>query len=139
MQRIVIDTNVIVSALIGSANSQKIIYDFVFGKKVIVCSSPQEFSEYVEVLNRDRFAKYPEFVTKAEIVLNKIQELSLKFFPDIGIHIINDEKDNRFLELAAAAGAGFVITGNSKDFTMAMYDKTKIVSPAEYVNQHFSE
>jgi putative PIN family toxin of toxin-antitoxin system len=82
MQRVVIDTNVIVSALIGSGYPRQIIYDFVFGKKVIVCYSSDAYAEYVEVLNRDRFSKYPEFVTKAEIILNKIEELSLKYFPE---------------------------------------------------------
>ncbi len=39
MQKIVIDTNVIVSALIGSGYPTQIIFDLALGKKVIVCSS----------------------------------------------------------------------------------------------------
>ena len=112
---------------------------FVFGKKIMVCLSAIVFAEYVEVCNRERFSKYPEFLVKAEIVLNKIEELSEKFFPESVIAIIKDEKDNRFLELAVSAGAEFLITGNTNDFTMKQYGKTKIVTPAEYVNQFFSE
>lgn len=138
MQRIVIDTNVIVSALIGSGHPKKIIYDYVFGKKIIVCSSAEVFSEYVEVLSRERFTMYPEFVSKVEIVLNKIEELAIKFLPERTIAVIKDEKDNRFLELAEAADAGFLITGNTNDFTMLQYGKVKIVTPDEYVNHFFA-
>jgi putative PIN family toxin of toxin-antitoxin system len=81
MQKVVIDTNVIVSALIGSSYPTQIIFNLVLGKKVIVCSSFEVFAEYVEVLHRERFSKYPQFLTKAEIVLNQIDELSLKFIP----------------------------------------------------------
>jgi predicted nucleic acid-binding protein len=37
MQTIVIDTNFVVSALIGSSYPRQIIYNLVFEKKVIVC------------------------------------------------------------------------------------------------------
>jgi hypothetical protein len=45
------------------------------------------------VLHRERFAKYPQFLTKAEIVLNKIDELSLKFIPSIKLQVIDDKSD----------------------------------------------
>jgi len=70
MQKIVIDTNVIVSALIGSSYPRQILYNLVLEKKVIVCTSPDVFKEYIEVLSREKFRKYPEFVAKAEIALN---------------------------------------------------------------------
>ncbi len=93
MQKIIIDTNVIVSALIGSGYPAQIIFDIVLGKKVIVCSSLEVFAEYIEVLHRERFARYPQFLTKAEIVLNKIDELALKFIPLIKLHVIDDKSD----------------------------------------------
>ncbi len=96
MQKTVIDTNVIVSALIGSGYPAQIIFDLVFGKRIIVCSSFEVYKEYIEVLHRERFAKYPQFLTKAEIVLNKIDELSLKFIPSVKLQIINDKPDNKF-------------------------------------------
>ena len=44
--------------------------------------------------------------------------------------------DNKFLELAVAGKAEFVITGNKKDFTMREYEGIKIVSPKEYWEQY---
>jgi putative PIN family toxin of toxin-antitoxin system len=137
MQKIVVDTNVIVSALIGSGYPSQIIFDLVLGKKVQVCTSADIFTEYIEVLNREKFSKYPEFVIKAEIVLNKIDELSLKLSPSIRLQVINDEPDNRFLELAVTAEANFLITGDKNDFLLSQYGSLQIVSPREYIEIHF--
>lgn len=107
MQRIVIDTNVIVSALIGSSYPTQIIFDLVFGKKVSVCLSSEIFAEYIEVLHRQKFIKYTGFVANAEIVLTKIDELSVKYTPTTKLAIIKDKSDNRFLELGITANADF--------------------------------
>jgi len=137
MQKVVIDTNVIVSSLIGYGYSRKIVFDLVLGKRIQVFTSSQTFTEYIEILHREKFAKYPEFVLNAEIVLNKIDELSLKFSPDIVLDEIKDEPDNRFLELAVFAKADFLITGNKNDFRISRYGSLQIVSPKEYIEIHF--
>ena len=137
MQKVVIDTNVIISALIGSGYPRQIIFDLVLGKRIQVFTSSPIFTEYIEVLNREKFTKYPEFIIKSEIVLNKIDELSLKFFPTIVLAEIKDEPDNRFLELAVFAKADFLITGNKNHFTFSRYGSLHIVSPKEYIETHF--
>ena len=115
MQRIVIDTNVIVSALIGSSYPTQIVFDLVFHKKVIVCLSNNVLFEYVGVLYRQRFLKYSEFVTKAEIVLNKIDELA-----SIKIDVITD-------------------TGNKNHFNFPEYQNVRIVTPEEFFNKWFTQ
>lgn len=109
MQKIVIDTNVIVAALIGSSFPRQILYYLVF-------------------------EKYPEFVTKAEIVLNKLYELSVKYIPSVKITAIKDDPDNRVLELAFTAQADFIITGNTKDFTFNQYEGISVVTPEQFIN-----
>jgi len=134
MQKIVIDTNVIVSALIGASYPRQILYNLVFEKKVIVCISGDVFKEYIEVLSREKFRKYPEFVTKAEIVLNKLYELSIKYIPSIKLAVIADEPDNRILELAITAKADYIVTGNTRDFKFSQYEGVKVVTPEQLIN-----
>ena len=55
MQKIVLDTNVIVSALISNSYPKKILYDIVFERKVTTCISNELVEEYIEVLNREKF------------------------------------------------------------------------------------
>ncbi|WP_409079688.1 PIN domain-containing protein [Salibacter sp.] len=45
---------------------------------------------------------------------------------------IKDQPDNRFLELAVASDADFLITGNTNDFTIDSVKKTKIVTPRQF-------
>ncbi len=39
--------------------------------------------------------------------------------------------DNKLLELSDECNANFLITGNTNDFTMTKFKKTKIVTPSE--------
>lgn len=55
MQKLILDTNVIVSALISNSIPTKILYELVLTKRVEVCLSEEIFAEYIEVLNRDKF------------------------------------------------------------------------------------
>ena len=132
MQRIVIDTNVIVSALIQKGYPYLIVDKLVLSKKVKLCLSKAVWEEYVEVLNREKFSKILSFKSKAEIVLSKIEELASFFEPNLKIRAIKDVSDNKFLELAISGKVEFVITGNKNDFTMSEYKEIKIVSPKEY-------
>jgi hypothetical protein len=52
------------------------------------------------------------------------------------LDILTDEPDNRLLELAQNCQADFIITGNTSDFKMDTYKKTKIVTPKEYWEIH---
>jgi len=132
MQRIIIDTNVLVSALIQRNYPFFIVYNYVFENLVELCISSDLFEEYLEVLNRPKFRKYPDFINKAELIIAQIESKALKFEPVQRLSIIKDDADNRLLELAEASQADFLITGNTNDFTMSHFQRTKIVSPKDY-------
>ena len=57
MQKVILDTNVVVSALISNAIPTRILYDVVFKQLAEPCLFATIFEEYVEVLNRDKFSK----------------------------------------------------------------------------------
>ena len=135
MKKIVLDTNVIVSALIGNSYPRQVVFDYVLSKKVEILLSNIVFQEYVEVLRRPKFYQYPHFITKAEIVLNKLDELAVRSLTNLKLSIIRDEPDNRFLELAVSGAADYLVTGNSRDFLLRSYESVKIVSPEEFVIQ----
>lgn len=132
MQKIVLDTNVLVSALISKGIPSQIITELVLPKRVLVCLSESVLSEYIEVLNRDKFSRFGTFKVQAEIVIARIQEIAVMYSPQVTVNILSDSSDNKFLELAIAANADYVITGNTRDFTLAEIGTTKIVTPTEY-------
>lgn len=132
MQKIVVDTNVLVSALIQRSYPFHIINEIFFDNLIQLCISDKVLEEYYEVLYRDKFFKYRDFVSKAEQLLTDIEEKSTKYQPKIKLQLIKDKDDNKFLELADECHADFLITGNTNDFALLKYKKTKIVTPKDY-------
>ena len=96
------------------------------------CISDDLLQEYYSVINRKKFAKYPDFHIKSEALIADIETKSQKFSPRKKLTIISDKGDNKLLELADECKADFLITGNTNDFTIKKYERTKIVTPKEY-------
>ena len=132
MQRIVIDTNVIVSSLIQRGYPNLIIKDLFIEQKFQLCISDELLAEYYEVLVRPKFSKFQDFFIRAEALLVEIEAKATKYNPTITLDLISDDDDNMVLELADECLADFVITGNTTDFTFPTYKQTKIVTPKEY-------
>jgi len=117
MQKIVIDTNVIVSSIIQQGFSYKIVNELFIEDKIQLCVSDELMAEYYEVLSRPKFAKFHDFFTRAEALLVDIEDKATKFVPTITLDLISDADDNMILELADKCLADFIITGNTNDFT----------------------
>jgi putative PIN family toxin of toxin-antitoxin system len=125
MQKIVVDTNVLVSALIRRSYPYRIVYELFLEGKVHLCISKQLMQEYRDVLLRLKFAQFQDFFSKADLLLAAIEIRALKFHPNIKLNILSDKDDNMILELADESLADFVITGNTNDFTFPYYRQTK--------------
>ena len=132
MQKIVIDTNVIVSSLIQRGYPNLIIKELFIEQKFELCISDELLAEYYEVLARPKFSKFQDFFIRAEALLVEIEAKATKYNPTITLDLISDDDDNMVLELADECLADFVITGNTTDFTFPTYKQTKIVTPKEY-------
>jgi putative PIN family toxin of toxin-antitoxin system len=132
MQKLILDTNIIISALISNSIPTKILYELVLLQKVKTCLSDEIFLEYVAVLNREKFARYANFKTNADIVLSKLREISTFYKTDRKVDVLKDASDNKFLELAAVSSADYLITGNILDFQITEFEYTRILSPREY-------
>ncbi|MBK0382811.1 putative toxin-antitoxin system toxin component, PIN family [Pedobacter sp. SD-b] len=132
MQKVIIDTNVLVSALIQKSYPNLIMNNLFIENKFNLCVSDELVEEYYEVLARPKFSKFIEFYNRADIILTEILSQAKFYTPNIKLNLIKDEKDNMILELADACEADYIITGNSNDFTFSHYKKTLIVTPKQY-------
>lgn len=103
-----------------------------------LCLSAEVFAEYYEVASRERFAKYGKFHAKANALLKRIKKDAIWFEPKEEIKILPDEDDNKFLELAAEANAGYVVTGNTNDFLMTEFRDIKIYTPKQFYEEWMS-
>jgi putative PIN family toxin of toxin-antitoxin system len=129
MQKIILDTNIVVSSLITNSYPYYIVYEQVLDGHVQLCLSNALFDEYCEVLARTKFSKIPHFKSNTDVLLNRFLDIAIFFEPTICLNIIKDKDDNKLLELADESDADFLITGNHADFTMTHYKNTRILSP----------
>lgn len=121
MQKVILDTNVVVSALIQKGYPHFIVFDHILEGYVKLCLSKTLLDEYCDVLARSKFSKIPDFKNNADIVLNRFIDTALFYEPKISLDIIKDKDDNMLLELACESNADFLITGNSLDFNITQY------------------
>src|SRR5712692_9528258 len=113
MIRVVIDTNVVVSANLRDDGLPASILDLAANKKILMVVSAPVLAEYAEVLSRPRLKLDPIKVKNSLAVIRSTSKLvkakrTVKRSPD--------ESDNRFYECAEAGKANFLITGNTRDF-----------------------
>jgi uncharacterized protein len=74
MQKVILDTNVVVSALIQKSFPYLILHELYIERKIQLCISENLMSEYYDVLRRDKFSKFPDFTTMSNWVLRDIHE-----------------------------------------------------------------
>jgi hypothetical protein len=132
MQKVIFDTNVLISALIQKSYPFLILNNIILENKSDLCISEELYEEYFEVIHRPKFSKYPDFLNNAELILTKLNELAIMYYPLTKVDELKDKNDNKILELALESSADYIITGNTKDFTFPEFHGTKIISPKEF-------
>lgn len=132
MQRVVIDTNVVISAFLKTGSNPALIISLILENKIKLCLSKKIFSEYKGVLSRNKFNHLDK--TNVKSLLSRLKKKSLLIKPSIPIDIIKDDPaDNKFLECAIEAKADFLITGNIMHFPFKKFHNTYIITPKEFL------
>jgi putative PIN family toxin of toxin-antitoxin system len=124
--KIVLDTNVIVSALLCPQSLPAKILGFVLNGAIEVVYDNNVLVEYIDVLNRDKFKINRETI-----------KVVLGFITNYGEYILStpqnvkfdDEGDKIFYDLYKSGKANFLITGNIKHFPK----ENNILTPREFI------
>ncbi len=125
---VVIDTNVIVSALITknpNAATTRVLELALMGE-IVPLYDQDVLDEYLEVLTRKKFKLKEDsiqYIIKT-ITINGIDTLRTSFLEDMP-----DEDDRVFYELSLSEPDSLLITGNSKHFPRT----PSVVSPSEFL------
>src|ERR1035438_8512777 len=128
--RLVIDTNVLVSAAIKPAGLQRTVLLIAISRPARLYLSNPIFEEYREVLAR------PELRIRKGLrlqLLQLIENHGHTVVPTRNFEAPADPADNMFLECADAARADYLVTGNQKHFPR-FWKQTKVVTPREFVS-----
>jgi uncharacterized protein len=131
MVRVVLDTNVVVSACLRMEGAPARIIELALLHTFAVYLSGVVLREYREVLARPRFSHKLE---RVKVLIEGIEEVAVVVAPARKIEISPDDSDNRLLECADAADADFLVTGNQKHFPK-LFGKTRVVAPRDFLTE----
>jgi len=128
--RLVIDTNVLVSAVLKPDGLQRTVFLLATTRPSRWYVSEPIMEEYIAVLSR------PELKIRKSLRLQFIQLIKNHTYsvtPSRLPRLTTDPDDNIFLECADAARADYLVTGNQRHFPR-FWKKTKIIVSREFLD-----
>ena len=131
MIRAVLDTNVLVSAMISPFGNEALILSAVQHGKITPCLSQEIVQEYADVLARPRFRFAPDEIAG---LIQMITTRGLMFQPPSSEGRSPDPGDESFIACAMQAEAQFLVTGNKRHFPQESCEPTKVVSARELID-----
>lgn len=130
--RVVVDTNVLISALLTPKGKpgQTIRQLADAGSTLIVSRLT-----FLELASRLAQPKFDRFRTREQMdrYLEWLAELSEWVKPSIRITDCRDPDDNRFLEVLVTGDGDVLITGDADLLVLNPYEDKPIVTPAEFL------
>ena len=137
--KIVIDTSVFISALLGPAGpSRELIRRCLLGEYQPLMGNAL-FSEYEAVSTRHHLLeRCPLAEAEIEILVQSFMSISKwTFIYYIWRPNLKDEGDNHLIELAVAGNAQIIATNNLKDFQDAelLFPSLKILKPEDILER----
>ena len=127
--KVVLDTNILVSALIFGGKPEQ-VYNLVLEKQITAVISIILFSELLETLIK-KFNFDPKRIEQLERVVKKHFKT---VYPDVTINVIKDDDDNRVLEAAIEGGCNYIITGDRDLLDLKIFKNIKIVIPDVFLS-----
>lgn len=127
----VVDTNVLVSAMISPAGNEALVLLAVNQGLVVPCFSEEILTEYSGVLRRKKFA-FPANLVDALLEMLRQRGRIVRPVPLVPSSV--DPGDDKFIACAKAAGAQFLVTGNKRHFPADLVAPTMIVNAAEMLD-----
>lgn len=132
--RLVVDTNVLISWLIGRRLRE--LDAVLVQEKFQMCFSTRSLAELAEVTRRPKLRKYFTLARAEESIerlarMARIEKREPKVVP-----VCRDAKDDFLLALAKAAKADLLVTGDEDLLVLKKHGRTRIVTPATFLKDY---
>jgi putative PIN family toxin of toxin-antitoxin system len=130
--RVVIDTNVVISALLFGGIPGQLIPLWKSGH-IITLASAEIIDEYIRVM------AYPKFKLSEEEIHYLLYYEILPYFdlvsvgPALSPIIEKDPSDDKFIICAVAGKANFILSGDQHLLSRKNYKKIKILNPEQFL------
>ncbi|MCL4552686.1 MAG: putative toxin-antitoxin system toxin component, PIN family [Candidatus Marsarchaeota archaeon] len=130
--RFVLDTGVLVSALLLPLSVPRQAVDLAFARGVVLVSEAT-IDELNEVLRRPRFNRYLGEEERLLFVTAFVRDAIVMDVTE-NLTACRDPKDDKFLELAVAGDATCIISGDRDLLVLSPFLGIPILTPQEFVS-----
>jgi putative PIN family toxin of toxin-antitoxin system len=132
LNRIVIDTNVFISALLNPNGTPRKVINLAVNQWVIL----QSEATYQELETRVSKNKFDKYLSKEDRLnfLASLRKKSLLIQITHQTLICSDADDNKFLELAVSGVADYLITGDNDLLIIKSYQDIPIITPTGFLS-----
>ena len=127
--KVVLDTNIIISAILFGGKPRQILQWIIQGK-INAFISPAMLTDFKEVLVRPKFCLTNE---ECYAIIKEIEDLFFLVFPKRRITLIKDDPDdNAILECAFTADVEYIISGDHHLLNFDSFEGVKIIPLAKF-------
>ena len=135
MDRVVFDTNVLVSATLSKGKPYTVL-ELAERGEVTSVTSPDIINELEDVLSRERLPFEREQVDE---FVGKVLSASELVTPEMDLEAVEDDPDdNKILECAVTGDADYIISGDSHLLDIEEYREVEILNPDEFLDMRAS-
>ncbi len=127
MTRVVIDTNIYISALVFGGTPQR-VFDVIQSDGLVLYLSDFIKDEVTGTLSK----KFNWTRHEVQTFLPPLWKRCVLVKPTVRLRVCSDPDDDHVLECAVAAGADYLVTGNTKHFPLS-YGSTKVITARQFL------
>lgn len=132
-ERFVIDTNVVISAVLAPRSVPRQAFDLAFAQGTVLASDAT-LAELDDVLRRPRFERYVPEAARLQFLAKLIRDVTVVEVTAV-ITDCRDPKDNKFLELAVSGGSAIIISGDADLLVLHPFKDISILTPQAFVSR----
>ena len=130
MIRVVIDTNVYISALMFGGLPGSLL-DIAFLQSFVLVISPALLDELDEKL----LLKFEISVEDTAIIRGKLESIAEIIRPDLVLNVVEDDPvDDRVLECAVKGDVDYIVTGDRHLLKLGVYEGISIVTVRQFLD-----
>lgn len=134
--RLVVDTNILVSALLASTSLPAQLVVLWCAGRFNLLTTAEQLDELMRVT---RYPKIRERLAPALAgrLVNDLRALAVTLDALPVVDVSPDPDDNYLLALALAGSADFLVTGDKRDLLgLAVYQGTRIITVRDFLGRH---
>ena len=137
MNRIVCDTNVVLSGFVSNGSPRRVL-------ERVEAGTTLAFTSRVLLLELDRVLSYPRIekllrrasVPREALIRWLAEHATIVMPKELSYTVVTDDPtDDHVLACAHAAGADFIISGDAHRLKLRMWEGVRVVTAAQYVQK----